>query len=85
MLFYKYEETDLRRDNTYYEKTHIWVKTPTALNAVREQIVKEENLIHQFQHFGFDLIEKNTFNSIKNSDNKLSSIYSYAIFTPLEI
>lgn len=79
-LFYTYEETDLRKDNTYYEKTHIWIKTPTALNAVREPIVKEENLIRQFQHLGFDLIEKNTFNSIKKSDNKLSSIYSYAIF-----
>jgi hypothetical protein len=79
-LFYVYEQTDLRKDNTYYEKTHIWVKTPTSLNAVREPIVKEENLIHQFQNFGFELIEKNTFNSIKKNDINLSSIYSYAIF-----
>ena len=79
-FLYKYETTDLRDDNTFYEKTHIWVKTPTSLNAIREPIVKEENLINQFLNVGFELIEKNNFNSIKKSDNKLSSIYSYVIF-----
>jgi len=79
-LFYTYEESKVRRDNTYYDPSHIWVKLPTAFNTVREPIVGKISLIRQLQNHGFCLIETNKFKDIKESKNKLASIYSYAIF-----
>ena len=79
-LLYKYDITELRKNNTYYEKSHVWVKTPTTLNAIREPLVNANDLKYQLQHLGLELIESNNFNNIIKSENNLSHIYSYSIF-----
>jgi len=79
-LFYTYEKSELRKDNTYYDKSHIWVKIPTSFNAVREPIVRSSSLVFQLRNLGFRLIETNDFKSIKDEKHELASLYSYAIF-----
>jgi hypothetical protein len=80
LLLYKFDITELRKNNTYYDKSHIWVKTPTTLNAVKEPLVKANDLNYQLQSLGLELIESNNFNNIIKSENNLSHIYSYSIF-----
>ena len=70
-LFYKYS-----CDN----RSHINVKLPTSISAVKEPIVDSDNLVFQLMNLGFQLVELKDFNSIKRYDNDLSSLYSYAIF-----
>ena len=79
-LYYKYDNSELRKDNLYYDNTHVWVQIPTSLNAVREPLVYSDNLIFQFRNMGFELIEKGDFNRIKkNNTSNLSDIYTYVI------
>jgi len=85
-LLYRHEPGITRVDNSYTMSSHVWVKLPSALKAVREPIVRYEDLREAMVSRGFEILCNSSLDEIHEDKSleRVAKMYRVAVFRKVQ-